>query len=264
MSKEIVIKSVDSTKRFGGLTAVNKLNIEVTKGSIHSLIGPNGSGKTTYLNMLSRIYDFTEGEIYIKDRPISKIKPHKVAELGVGRTFQNIRLFNSLTVLENVLIGCHCRGGSNLWDVIKRSRKLRDEEAEFYENAVRSLEFVGLDVPHDRISKQLSYGQQRLLEIARALANSPEILLLDEPAAGMNLAEKEELVKLIRRIRDELGVTVFLIEHSMNIVMNISEIITVINFGKKIAEGTAEEVQENVEVQEAYLGKSGQVVAKNA
>lgn len=255
MSNEIVLRAIESTKVFGGLIANDKLDISVEKGSIHSLIGPNGSGKTTFLNTVSKIYNLDGGQILVNDKVINKLKPHQVAELGVSRTFQNIRLFGDLNVLENAMVGGHCRSEAGFWQALLRTGSFRADERKCREKAMECIDFVGLDVPCDRKAKSLPYGQQRLLEIARALASSPNLLLLDEPAAGMNPAEKERLIALISKIRDELGVTVFLIEHSMNVVMSISDRVTVINFGRKIGEGTPKEVQDNEEVIQAYLGR---------
>lgn len=255
METAVALSSSMATKTFGGLVAVDGLDMEVKAGTIHSLIGPNGSGKSTFLNMANRIYEINKGRIDIKGTNVNHKSSHQVAELGVSRTFQNIRLFYELPVLDNVMIGGHYKGRTSVFDVLARTRALREEERAFRRKAESCLDFVGLRTDGARLAKHLSYGQQRLLEIARALASSPTLLLLDEPAAGMNLKEKEQLVLLIRRIRSELGMTILLVEHSMNVVMNISDKITVINFGRKIAEGTADEVQHDDGVIRAYLGK---------
>jgi branched-chain amino acid transport system ATP-binding protein len=247
------------TKTFGGLTAVKDISFELEKNDILSVIGPNGAGKTTLFNMLTGIYQPTEGQIMLKkdeddkERTLQGLKSHQINQAGLARTFQNIRLFNKMTVLENVMVGRHVRTSNGLWAILIPNKKARIEEEETIEQSMEKLEFVGLGDKAFIQADSLSYGDQRRLEIARALATDPTILLLDEPAAGMNPQEKKQLIGLIRRIQEK-GVTVILIEHDMGLVMNISDHIVVMNFGQKICEGTPEVVRENPEVIKAYLG----------
>jgi branched-chain amino acid transport system permease protein len=241
------------TKHFGGLKAVDEVDMEVRRGEIQALIGPNGSGKTTILNMLSGLYVPTSGEIALDGAVVTGQKPHVITAHGVARTFQNIRLFGELTVLDNVLIGQHSRSKAGLAASILRPRSQRTEEAALRLKALETLEFVGLRGKEFAEAKSLPYGLQRVLELARALVSDPKLLLLDEPAAGLNAAETEALVELLFQIRDR-GITILLVEHDMSLVMNVSDHITVLNFGKKIAEGSADEVEQNQEVIDAYLG----------
>lgn len=243
----------DVTIRFGGLTAVDRVNIEVKQGEILALIGPNGAGKSTVFNLITSIYKPTEGKISLAGKPLLGVPTHKIAEMGITRTFQTIRLFNELSVLDNVKIGAHCRGKSGIFHAFTRLPSMKREEAEFEEKAIQALKFLDLEAKREEIAKNLSYGEQRRLEIARALVSKPKLLLLDEPAAGMNPQEKVVLMEMIRRIRDT-GITVFLVEHDMKLVMGISERIAVLDYGKKIAEGTPLEVRSDKAVIEAYLG----------
>ena len=241
-----ILELKDVTKKFGGLTAVDGVNLKVEENQICALIGPNGAGKTTVFNMITGTYQVT----------ICGKKPHQIVEKGIARTFQNIRLFKSATVLENVMTGFHCKTKTGMFNVIFNYRKCMQEEAECREKALEILRFLGLEDVKNLEARNIPYGHQRLLEIGRALATSPKLLLLDEPAAGMNSQEKKELVNTIRKIRDTYHLAVLLVEHDMELVMGISENITVINFGRPIACGTAEEIQSNNDVIEAYLGRS--------
>ncbi len=240
-------------KHFGGLKAVDGVDMEVRGGEIQALIGPNGSGKTTILNMLSGLYVPTAGEIVFGGKAVTGRRPHVITVHGIARTFQNIRLFGELTALDNVLIGQHCRSRAGVVRSILQPASQKAEEAAIREKALEALAFVGLQGKEFATAKSLPYGQQRLLELARALVSDPKLLLLDEPAAGLNSNETETLVELLFQIRDR-GITILLVEHDMSLVMNVSDHITVLNFGKKIAEGPAEAIEKNQEVIDAYLG----------
>lgn len=251
-----ILELKDVTKKFGGLTAVDGVNLKVEENQICALIGPNGAGKTTVFNMITGAYQVTSGDVIFNGESICGKKPHQIVEKGIARTFQNILLFKSATVLENVMTGFHCKTKTGMFNVIFNYRKCMQEEAECREKALEILRFLGLEDVKNLEARNIPYGHQRLLEIGRALATSPKLLLLDEPAAGMNSQEKKELVSTIRKIRDTYHLAVLLVEHDMELVMGISENITVINFGRPIACGTAEEIQNNNDVIEAYLGRS--------
>jgi len=251
-----ILDAVKVSRNFGGLKAVDQVDFFVKKREIMGLIGPNGAGKTTLFNLFTGHYQPSGGEIYFKNEKISGLKPYQITAKGLARTFQNIRLFSKMTVLDNVLIGRHTKTASGLIGAILRRPSDRREEAEARDVAISLLEFVGLEDKKDEQAGNLSYGEQRRLEVARALAAEPELLLLDEPAAGMNPQETINLMKLISRIRDEMNKTILLIEHDMKVVMGISERIAVLNYGRKIAEGTPAEIQGNEDVIHAYLGVS--------
>ncbi len=256
MSENLLLKATGIVKQFGGLTAVNNVDFNIPRGSITSLIGPNGAGKTTFFNMITGLYVPTSGTIVFDGEEIQGLKPDAVTTRGIGRTFQNIRLFAHMTALENVLIGQHCRLHASLLGILALTKKVREEEAAAHKRAQELLEYVGLGRSRaNELSKNLPYGDQRRLEIARALATNPKLLLLDEPTAGMNPQETDDLTRLMRKVRDELGITVLLIEHDMKVVMGISEHITVLDHGAKIAEGSPEEIRNNEQVIEAYLGR---------
>ena len=242
------------TKVFGGLTAVDSVDLDIAARSITSLIGPNGAGKTTLFNCLTGLHRPEVGEILFNGRSLIGLRPDEITDRGVARTYQNIRLFGRMTALENVLVGQHLRLQASHWSAVLRTAGQQAEERAAREFARELLDFVGLSGREEVVSTNLPYGDQRLLEVARALGSRPRLLLLDEPAAGMNPSETDRMMEIVHRLRDEKEITVFLIEHDMKVVMSISESVAVLDYGEKIAEGTPEEVRANTRVIEAYLG----------
>ena len=249
-----ILEIQDCVKRFGGLVAVKDLAMKLAAGDLFGLIGPNGAGKTTIFNLITGVYTPDEGSISLEGKSIHGKRPYQIAELGISRTFQNIRLFQSMTVLDNVKLARHMRRNQRFVDALLHTRKMSSEEAEIERDALELLRIFNLEGFADELARNLPYGSQRRLEIARALATKPKLLCLDEPAAGMNPQESLELMNLIRRLRDEFHITILLVEHNMKVVMGVCEKIQVIDYGETIALGTPDEIQENPKVIDAYLG----------
>jgi branched-chain amino acid transport system ATP-binding protein len=243
------------TKRFGGLSAVDRVSIQIPEGSIYSIIGPNGAGKTTLFNCITGFYPPDDGDMQFLGQSLLGLTPDRITQRGISRTYQNIRLFPAMTALENILVGSHPRLKSNMVDAILHTPRQRAEEKEALKEAQDLLNYVGLKGKGDLLARNLPYGAQRRLEMARALANRPRIILLDEPTAGMNPNESRTMMRFIENLRDELHITILLIEHDMKVVMGISEFIYVLDFGQLIAKGTPVEIQKNPQVIESYLGR---------
>jgi branched-chain amino acid transport system ATP-binding protein len=240
---------------FGGLRAVDKVTMEVKRGEIRGLIGPNGAGKTTLFNLITGVYSPDEGEVFFNGFDLTKLKTHRIAELGIARTFQNLEIFNSMTVLENVMVGMHYHLKTGFFGSCLNLGRAKREEQEARRKAFEILKFIGLEEFHDRPASNLSFGQQRLLELARTLAMEPTIMLLDEPAAGIHPNKIVEIDNLLNRLRDEMEITIIVVEHVLKLVMSISDKITVLDHGAKIAEGKPGEIKDNIGVIEAYLGR---------
>lgn len=251
-----ILELKNVTKKFGGLTAVSDVELKIEENQICSLIGPNGAGKTTVFNLITGVYQLTEGEVLFDNTSINGIQPNKIVEMGMARTYQNIRLFKKMSAIENVMTGFHCRTKAGMLNILFDRKKMLEEDQEVRRKSQELLEYLKIADLKDEPSCSLPYGHQRILEIGRALATRPKLLLLDEPAAGMNASEKAELIRTIRGIREDFGISVLLVEHDMDLIMNISDNITVLNYGARIACGVPEEIQNNERVIEAYLGRS--------
>jgi len=257
-----ILQTTNLTKFFGGLCAVDGVNIEVKEGEIRGLIGPNGSGKSTFLNLICGIENNDRGEIFFNNQEINREPIHNRAKMGISRTFQTLELFKELTVLQNIMIGFHNSMKSNILGILVQTKKALNEEKDIYEQSTELLKIIGISNRANDRAGSLSYGQQRLLEISRALTTKPKLLLLDEPAAGLNLSEINDLVNLTYKINNQ-GVTIIIVEHRMEMIMKISDLITVLDEGKKIAEGKADDIKNNPAVQEAYLGKKREEYVRN-
>lgn len=258
---EVILKVVNASKRFGGLQALNDVGLEIKAGEVYGLIGPNGAGKTTFFNVITGLYEPDSGNFFLSNKAYRPSAVHRVAQAGIARTFQNIRLFAEMTALENVMVGQHCRTKSSIWGAMLRTRGFKREERQIEIRAHELLDYVGIGGLADARARTLSYGDQRRLEIARALATNPKLLALDEPAAGMNATEKAILRELIDRIRTD-GKSVLLIEHDVKLVMGLCDRVTVLDYGKVIAEGTPDVVQRDAKVIEAYLGANHEAGGK--
>lgn len=254
VQQDYILQLQNVVKRFGGITATNNITINVPNGSIYGIIGPNGAGKTTLFNMITGVYNTTEGNVLFDGEPINGLPTHRIAEKGISRTFQNIRLFGDLSVYDNLLTACQKNVNYSLLDGILRTKKCRSEEKEMEQFCIQLLDEVGLVNQKNQRANNLPYGMQRRLEIARALATRPKLILLDEPAAGMNKEESEQLSDFIRSIRNNRNITVIIIDHHMDVIMSICDLISVLNFGTLLAEGEPKNIQNNHEVISAYLG----------